>query len=71
MKFIKKHWSNILFGLFIILMIIPQTRMPIQVFLQRTISFSPSEIKKEDRILLKDYNWNLINIRFYKQVLAQ
>ncbi len=62
MKFIKKHWSNILFGLFIILMIIPQTRMPIQVFLQRTISFSPSEIKKEDRILLKDYNWNLINL---------
>lgn len=59
MKYLKKHWSNILFGLFIILMIIPQTRMPIQVFLQRTISFSPSEIDKEDRNLLKDYNWNL------------
>ena len=59
MKYLKKHWSNILFGLFIILMIIPQTRMPIQVFLQRTISFSPSEIDKEDRMLLKDYNWNL------------
>lgn len=59
MDYIKKHWSNILFGLFIILMIIPQTRMPIQVFLQRTISFSPSEIEKEDRSVLKNYNWNL------------
>lgn len=59
MNYLKKHWSNILFGLFIILMIIPQTRMPIQVFLQRIISFSPSEIEKEERTMLKDYNWNL------------
>ena len=35
--------------------------MPIQVFLQRTISFSPSEILKEDRIVLKSYNLNLID----------
>ena len=35
--------------------------MPIQVFLQRTISLSPSEILKEDRIVLKSYNWNLID----------
>ena len=62
MKYLKKHWSNILFGLFIILMIIPQTRMPIQVFLQRTISFSPSEIEKEDRTILKDYNWKLSDL---------
>ena len=40
---------------------IPQIRMPIQVFLQRTISLSPSEILKEDRIVLKSYNWNLID----------
>lgn len=62
MNYIKKHWSNILFGLFVILMIIPQTRMPIQVFLQRTISFSPSEIEKEERTVLKNYNWNLKTI---------
>ena len=61
MNFIKKHGSNVLFGCFIILLIIPQTRMPIQVFLQRTISLSPSEILKEDRIVLKSYNWNLID----------
>tara|TARA_B100000795_G_C22596045_1_gene359334 strand:- start:184 stop:744 length:561 start_codon:yes stop_codon:yes gene_type:complete len=62
MKYLKKYWTTILFGLFIILMIIPQTRMPIQVFLQRTISFSPSEIEKEDRTVLKDYNWKLSDL---------
>jgi len=62
MKFLKKNWSNLLFGIFILAMIIPQTRMPIQVFLQRIISFSPSEIDKEDRTLLKDYNWNLTHL---------
>jgi thiol-disulfide isomerase/thioredoxin len=62
MKYLQKHWSTILFVLFIILMIIPQTRMPIQVFLQRTISLSPSEIEKEDRTVLKDYNWKLSDL---------
>ena len=62
MKFLKKNWSNLLFGVFIILMIIPQTRMPIQVFIQRFVSFSPSEIDKEDRTLLKDYHWNLTQL---------
>src|SRR5690554_7368041 len=35
--FFKKHWSNILFGVLVVLMIIPQTRMPIQVVVQRLI----------------------------------
>ncbi len=61
-EFYKKQWSNILFGAFILLMIIPQTRMPIQVFIQRFIAFSPSEISQEDRATLKDYNWNLATL---------
>lgn len=59
MEFIKKHWSNILFGVFVVLLIIPQTRMPIQVFIQRLISFSPSETSEEKRITLQDYQWPL------------
>ena len=62
MKYLQKHWSSILVGLLIILMIIPQTRMPIQVFLQRTISVSPSEIKKEDRTVLTEYDWKLSDL---------
>ncbi len=71
MNFIKKQWSNILFGAFILLMIIPQTRMPIQVFIQRFISFSPSEISQEDRAILKDYNWNLATLDSERINLSQ
>ncbi len=71
MNFIKKQWSNILFGVFIVLMIVPQTRMPIQIFIQRFISFSPSEIAKEDRTTLKDYNWNLVTLNAERANLSQ
>ncbi len=59
MKFLKKNWSNILFILFIILLIVPQTRRPIQVTLNRLIAFSPSEISENKREVLEDYNWHL------------
>jgi thiol-disulfide isomerase/thioredoxin len=59
MEKIKKNWSNILFAILIILLIIPQTRTPIQVFVLRTISFSPGQIDEEERVTLKDYDWNL------------
>lgn len=43
-------------------MLIPQTRQPIQVFLQKGLAmFSPSVIKEEDRITLKDYDWQLVD----------
>ncbi len=71
MKYVKKNWSNLLFSVFILLLIIPQTRMPIQVFLQRIISFSPSEIDKEDRSQLKEYHWNLNNLDSEKINLSQ
>ncbi len=62
MKFLKSHWSNILFLLIILLLIIPQTRKPIQVGLNRLISFSPSEVSEENRDTLFDYNWQLKKI---------
>ncbi|WP_347374922.1 TlpA disulfide reductase family protein [Aequorivita sp. Q41] len=57
--FLKKNWSNILFFGVIILLIIPQTRMPIQVFVQRLISFSPFEKPENQQELLVDFNWEL------------
>ncbi|AFL79814.1 thiol-disulfide isomerase-like thioredoxin [Aequorivita sublithincola DSM 14238] len=62
MNFLKKHWSNILFFAFIALLIFPQTRMPIQVFVQRLVSFSPSETAETNRESLKDYNWSLLKL---------
>jgi thiol-disulfide isomerase/thioredoxin len=61
-KFLKKNWSNILFGTMVVLLIIPQTRMPIQVFVQRLISFSPSETSQEKREILQDYQWPLTEL---------
>ncbi|MFY0643457.1 MAG: TlpA family protein disulfide reductase [Bacteroidia bacterium] len=57
----KKHWSNILFGIFLILLLVPQTGKPIKVFVHRLISFSPSELSEQKRETLTDYNWVLVN----------
>jgi thiol-disulfide isomerase/thioredoxin len=59
MQFIKKHRGNILFVLLIALLLIPQTRLPIQVFLQRLFSTAPGSIAKEKQDTLTDYNWPL------------
>ncbi len=59
LKFLKKHKYNLIFGVFILLLIIPQTRMPIQVFVQRIIAFSPSTISEEKREIIHDYSWSL------------
>lgn len=63
MKFLKKNWVNIFFILFLILLIVPQTRKPIQVTLNRLIAFSPSEISEEKREVLDDYNWKLRGLK--------
>ncbi|WP_424493804.1 TlpA family protein disulfide reductase [Salinimicrobium sp. GXAS 041] len=59
MKFLKNQWSNILFLVIIVLLFIPATRKPIQVQLNRIISFSPSTIPETKRNQLLDYNWRL------------
>ncbi len=61
--FLKKNRGNLLFLAAIALLIIPQTRTPIQVFTQRLIAFSPSEIDIEDRQLLTTYDWRLQTLK--------
>ena len=60
--FLKRHGSNILLVGFIILLIIPQTRTPIQIAVNRIFAFSPSEISEEKRQVLTDYDWQLIEL---------
>jgi thiol-disulfide isomerase/thioredoxin len=60
-NFWSKHWSNILFLGILLLIIIPQTRKPIQVTLNRIVAFSPTEIKEGERQILNNYNWSLKN----------
>ncbi|MEY8870199.1 TlpA family protein disulfide reductase [Meridianimaribacter flavus] len=60
MIFRKLKISNIVFLVIIVLMLIPQTRQPIQVAIQSVISkFSPSVIDKEDRKKIEYSSWNL------------
>lgn len=55
MKFTKKSISNIVFVIFIGLLLYPPTK----VYFIRLISFSPSTINVEKREQLTSYNWNL------------
>lgn len=59
MKFLKKNWSNILFVGFILAMLVPQTRSPIVVFVQRSFAIGPSVNK--NKVQLQDYDWQLTN----------
>jgi len=63
MKISKSQRSNLIFLVVIALLIIPQTRQPIQVILHKGLSlFGPSVIDSEDRIVLDSYNWQLEDI---------
>ncbi len=59
MNFIKKHWSNILLLIFLGLMVFPQTRMPVKVFINRVFAFAPGTTSEDDQDVLSDYNWKL------------
>lgn len=62
MKISKSQRNNIIFLVIILLMLIPQTRQPIQIFLQKGLAMiSPSVIKEDKRLTLTDYDWRLVN----------
>ncbi|WP_233265904.1 TlpA disulfide reductase family protein [Formosa sp. L2A11] len=59
----KNKISNIIFAVFILLMIIPQTRQPIQVFLQKGLAMiSPSVEDKSDQKHIDSYQWKLTDL---------
>lgn len=62
MKIFKNKWSDILLIVFILALIIPQTRKPIQIFVNKLISFSPSVNDENDRDKIADYYWVLEDI---------
>ncbi|MFT4611066.1 MAG: thiol-disulfide isomerase/thioredoxin [Glaciecola sp.] len=56
--------SSIIFIVVIALMIIPQTRQPIQIFLQKGIAMvvKPNVIDASERLKLSSYDWKLQDI---------
>uniref|UniRef100_UPI004048F4AF TlpA family protein disulfide reductase n=1 Tax=Gelidibacter sp. TaxID=2018083 RepID=UPI004048F4AF len=62
MKISKSQRNNIFFLVFILIIIIPQTRQPLQVLLHKGLAlFSPSLVDTEDRTSITDYNWQLLD----------
>ncbi|WP_111308185.1 TlpA family protein disulfide reductase [Confluentibacter sediminis] len=59
----KSKIKNIVFLVILVVLIIPQTRKPIQVLLQKGMMLinKPSVEEKETTARLTDYNWNLRN----------
>ena len=70
----KSRRNNILFLVVIGLLLIPQTRQPIQIFIHKGLAlFSPSVINEDKSKALDNYNWELkglnnsvINLSDYK-----
>lgn len=60
MKFTKPKLNNIVFIIIVALLIIPQTRRPIQVFVHKGFAlFSPLVAKGNEQLEISDYNWLL------------
>lgn len=60
MKSTKVKIKNILFLIIIGLLLIPQTRQPIQILLNKGLAFfGPSIIAKSEQVVLTDYKWGL------------
>jgi thiol-disulfide isomerase/thioredoxin len=62
MKFLKKNWKNLVFVMVLALLVIPQTAMPIKVFVSRLTAMSPSEVGVNETSSLNDYSWTLMNL---------
>ena len=59
MKLKKSHISNIITIAFIALLIIPQTRKPIQLALNRVVAMFSSVDTLSEKKVLEDYEWSL------------
>jgi len=59
MKFIRKHWSNILIVGVIILLTIPQTRTSLSVFVNKILASTPAEVAPQNQREVTNYYWSL------------
>lgn len=62
MNITKLKLKNVIFLLLIVVLIIPQTRKPIQVLLHKAIALvKPVSVNKEKLTKIANYNWKLID----------
>ena len=56
----RSRIKNVVFFIILGLFILPQTRLPLQVFIHKGLAlFSPSKIDPADQVEIQDYNWVL------------
>lgn len=62
MKLNKSQKQNIVFLVILVLLLVPQTRFPIQLLINKGLAlFGPSIEDVEDREVLSSYNWKLMD----------
>lgn len=60
MTFFKKNFKNILFFVAVLILLIPQTRTPIQVLIHKAIAFvKPVQVNESKLTKIDNYNWEL------------
>jgi len=62
MQFLKKHGFTIIVCVFIVLLIFPQTSLPVKVFFQRIFMGSPSMLAAGERTQVSDYDWRIYDL---------
>lgn len=58
-SFLRRHAGDIGLVILILLFLLPQTRKPIQITLNRLFAGSPEKVAEEEREELENYNWRL------------
>ncbi|MEX1191869.1 MAG: TlpA disulfide reductase family protein [Brumimicrobium sp.] len=59
MNWVKKHKWNLIFIIVLGLLLIPQVRMTVQVFIQQIIAASPDEVPEQNRMIVDSFDWEL------------
>ncbi|MFI8602944.1 TlpA family protein disulfide reductase [Cellulophaga baltica] len=60
MKFNREKIVNLVLLLAAGIVLFTPLGFPVKVFVNKLISFAPSEVAEEERFILKDYHWSLI-----------
>jgi len=66
-----KRWKDVLFFAFIGLLLIPQVRKPIQVFVQQLLAGNPQELSTSEQKRVEPFNWSLQNLQGEPRNLSQ
>lgn len=62
MKITKSQRNNVILVVIILIMVIPQTRQPLQILLHKGLAlFSPSIVEPDKRHRLTNYHWQLVD----------